>query len=161
MNKVLLVEDKESLARMLEETLRSEGLQTEWAATGTAAIRLIAEGRRYAVVLTDLRLPGDDGIAVLRNVKENDPDCPVIVMTAFGTIENAVEAMKIGAFDFIQKPVDVDYLVLLLRRCREHRALRYENLLLREEFQKRHGFPAIVADSPPMRALSQQVQKVA
>jgi len=80
-------------------------------------------------------MPGADGIAVLRQVKESDPDCPVIVMTAFGTIENAVEAMKLGAYDFVQKPVDVDHLLLLLRRCREHRELRYENILLKEEFQ--------------------------
>ena len=67
-----------------------------------------------------------------------------LCLTAFGTIENAVEAMKLGAFDFIQKPLDVDHLLLLLRRCREHRELRYENLLLKEEFQKRYGLPAIV-----------------
>lgn len=161
MKRLLIVEDKESLALMLKETVEAEGLEADIVATGTEAINRLAEGRRYFAVLTDLRLPGADGIAVLRQVKEGDPDCPVIVMTAFGTIENAVEAMKLGAHDFIQKPIDVDYLLLLLRRCQEHRELRYENLLLKEEFQRRHHLPAIVGESPRIVEVSRNIQKVA
>src|SRR5438874_6187116 len=148
MKRLLIVEDKESLASMLKETVESEGLEADIAGNGAEAINRLASGHRYFAVLTDLRLPGADGVAVLRQVKESDPDCPVIVMTAFGTIENAVEAMRLGAFDFVQKPVDVDHLLLLLRRCQETRELRYENLLLKEEFQRRHGLPAIVGESP-------------
>ncbi|HUP62788.1 MAG TPA: sigma-54 dependent transcriptional regulator [Thermoanaerobaculia bacterium] len=161
MKRLLIVEDKESLANMLRESVAAEGFEAEVAATGSAAIRWLAEGRRYVAVLTDLRLPGADGIAVLRQAKESDPDCPVIVMTAFGTIENAVEAMKLGAYDFIQKPIDVDHLSLLLRRCREHRELRYENLLLKDEFQKQYRLPAIIGDSAPIVAVSQAIQRVA
>ncbi|MGZ8833841.1 MAG: sigma-54-dependent transcriptional regulator, partial [Thermoanaerobaculia bacterium] len=161
MKRLLIVEDKESLGLMLSETVKAEGFEPELASSGPQAMRWLAEGRRYVAVLTDLRLPGADGIAVLRQAKESDADCPVIVMTAFATIENAVEAMKLGAFDFIQKPIDVDYLLLLLRRCREHRELRSENLLLKEEFQKRYRLPAIVGDSEPIREVSQNVQKVA
>ena len=161
MKRLLIVEDKESLALMLRETVEAEGLSADVASNGSDAMRRLAEGRRYLAVLTDLRLPGADGIAVLRQAKESDPDCPVIVMTAYGTIENAVEAMKLGAHDFIQKPIDVDYLMLLLRRCREHRELRSENLLLKEEFQQRYRLPAIIGDSQPMREVSQSVQKVA
>ncbi|PYQ27402.1 MAG: transcriptional regulator [Acidobacteria bacterium] len=161
MKRLLIVEDKESLAQMLRESAEADGLEADVASTGTEAIRWLAEGRRYVAVLTDLRLPGADGIAVLRQSRENDPDCPVIVMTAFGTIENAVEAMKLGAYDFIQKPIDVDHLSLLLRRCREHRELRYENLLLKEEFQKRYRLPAIVGDSPPIVEVGQAIQRVA
>jgi DNA-binding NtrC family response regulator len=161
MKRLLIVEDKESLALMLKETVESEGLEADISPTGSDATRRIAEGRRYFAVLTDLRLPGADGIAVLRAVKESDPDCPVIVMTAFGTIENAVEAMKLGAFDFVQKPVDVDYLLLLLRRCREHRELLSENLLLKEEFQRRYGLPAIVGESKPIVDVGAAIQRVA
>ncbi|MGZ8867941.1 MAG: sigma-54-dependent transcriptional regulator [Thermoanaerobaculia bacterium] len=161
MKRLLIVEDKESLAQMLKETVEAEGFEAEIAATGSDATRRLAEGRRYVAVLTDLRLPGADGIQVLRQARESDPDCPVIVMTAFGTIENAVEAMKLGAYDFVQKPVDVDYLTILLRRCREHRELRSENLLLKEEFQTRYRLPAIIGDSPGMKEISQQVQRVA
>ncbi|HEV8659492.1 MAG TPA: sigma-54 dependent transcriptional regulator [Thermoanaerobaculia bacterium] len=161
MKRLLIVEDKESLGLMLKETVEAEGFEAEIASTGAQAMRWLAEGRRYFAVLTDLRLPGADGIAVLKQAKESDADCPVIVMTAFGTIENAVEAMKLGAKDFIQKPLNVDYLMLLLRRCREDRALRSENLLLKEEFQKRYRLPAIVGESPRIVEVSQAVQKVA
>src|SRR5438445_8394886 len=158
MKRLLIVEDKESLALMLKETVEAEGLEADLAANGNEAIRTLAQGKRYFAVLTDLRLPGADGIAVLKQAKENDPDVPVIVMTAFGTIDNAVEAMKLGAFDFIQKPIDVDHLVFLLRRCREHRELRFENLLLKEEFQRRYKLPAIVGDSPRIIDVSNAIQ---
>jgi DNA-binding NtrC family response regulator len=161
MKRLLIVEDKESLAHMLSEAVAADGFEPELASSGSLATRWLAEGRRYVAVLTDLRLPGADGIAVLRQARESDPDCPVIVMTAFGTIENAVEAMKLGAYDFVQKPIDVDHLSILLRRCREYRELRHENLLLREEFQKRYGLPAIVGDSPRIVEVSHAIQRVA
>ncbi|MGZ5433350.1 MAG: sigma-54-dependent transcriptional regulator [Thermoanaerobaculia bacterium] len=161
MKRLLIVEDKESLAHMLREAVEADGFEPDVASSGTEAMRWLAEGRRYAAVLTDLRLPGADGITVLRQAKESDPELPVIVMTAYGTIENAVEAMKLGAFDFIQKPIDVDHLSLLLRRCREHRELRHENLLLKEEFQKLHRLPAIVGESPRIVEVSHAIQRVA
>ncbi|HEX3111177.1 MAG TPA: sigma-54 dependent transcriptional regulator [Thermoanaerobaculia bacterium] len=161
MKRLLIVEDKESLALMLKETVEAEGLEADLAASGNDAVRTLAQGKRYFAVLTDLRLPGADGIAVLKQAKESDPDMPVIVMTAFGTIDNAVEAMKLGAFDFIQKPIDVDHLVFLLRRCREHRELLHENLLLKEEFQKRYRLPAIIGESAKIVEVSQSIQRVA
>ena len=161
MKRLLIVEDKESLAHMLREAVEADGFEPDVASNGNEAIRWLAEGRRYAAVLTDLRLPGADGIAVLRQARESDAEVPVIVMTAFGTIENAVEAMKLGAFDFIQKPIDVDHLSLLLRRCREHRELRHENLLLKEEFQRLYRLPAIVGESPRIVEVSQAIQRVA
>src|SRR5437868_4498425 len=161
MKRLLIVEDKESLAVMLKETVELEGLEADVCANGSDAGRRIAEGQRYFAVLTDLRMPGADGIAVLRQVKESDPDCPVIVMTAFGTIENAVEAMKLGAYDFVQKPVDVDHLLLLLRRCREYRELRFENILLKEEFRQRYRLPAIIGESPRIVEVSNAIQRVA
>jgi DNA-binding NtrC family response regulator len=161
MKRLLIVEDKESLAQMLREAVTGDGYEADLASSGTEAVRFLSQGRRYLAVLTDLRLPGADGIAVLRQSKENDPECPVIVMTAFGTIENAVEAMKLGAYDFIQKPIDLDHLSILLRRCREHREMRHENLLLKEEFQKQYRLPAIVGESAPIVAVSQAIQRVA
>jgi DNA-binding NtrC family response regulator len=161
MNRVLLVEDKESVALMLEEALRGDGFEVERAADGTEAIRRLRSGDVYSVVLTDLKLPGADGIEVLREVKRVDAQCPVIVMTAFGTVEGAVEAMRIGAYDFIEKPIDLDRLTLLLHRCQEHRSLFYENLLLKDEFRRRLGVPAIIGESSAISEVSKQVQKVA
>lgn len=161
MTTILLAEDKDSLGRMLVDALSSERFEADWVTSGSDAIRRLRDGRRYTAILTDLRLPGADGIEILSEARELDPDCPVIVMTGFGTVENAVTAMKLGAWDFIQKPIDLDHLVLLLRRAIDHRQLRFENLLLREEYQKRHGFPAIIGDSPSMKALTVQIEKVA
>ncbi|MBI2213004.1 MAG: sigma-54-dependent Fis family transcriptional regulator [Acidobacteria bacterium] len=161
MKSVLIVEDKDSLARMLLETMRSEGLNAEWIASGAEAIRRIRKGARYAAIVSDLRLPGATGAEVLREAKEADPDCPVIVMTGYGTIEDAVEAMKLGASDFIQKPVDIDYLVLLIRRGIERRSLRRQNMLLREDSGSRPRFPAIVGDSGAMLEVAKQVRRVA
>ena len=89
MKRLLIVEDKESLALMLKEAVESEGLEADIASNGSDAMRRLAEGRRYLAVVTDLRLPGADGIAVLKQAKESDPECPVIVMTAHGSIEVA------------------------------------------------------------------------
>ncbi|MGN6186996.1 MAG: sigma-54-dependent transcriptional regulator [Thermoanaerobaculia bacterium] len=161
MKRLLIVEDKESLGQLLREVAEGDGFEPEVASNGAEAMRWLAEGRKYVAVLTDLRLPGADGISVLRQARESDPDCPVVVMTAFGTIENAVEAMKLGAYDFIQKPIDVDHLSLLLRRLREHRLLRFENLLLKEEFQKLYRLPAIVGESPRIVEVSHAIQRVA
>jgi DNA-binding NtrC family response regulator len=161
MKRLLIVEDKESLALMLRETVEAEGLEADVALDGKEAVRKLAAGNRYFAVLTDLRMPAADGIAVLRQVKESDPDCPVIVMTAFATIENAVEAMKLGAYDFVQKPVDADHLLLLLRRCRENRELRYENILLKDEFRQRYRLPAIVGESARIVEVSNAIQRVA
>ncbi len=158
---MLLVEDKQSLAEMLREAFAAEGFEVDWSGSGSEAVEKIEKGARFTVMITDLRLPGKDGLAVLRAMRESDPECPVIVTTGFGTIETAVEAMRLGAFDFIQKPIDVDHLILLVRRCSELRALRTENLILREEYRREKGIPEIVGDSAEIVAVSKQIQKVA
>src|SRR3954471_15900400 len=161
MKRLLIVEDKESLAHMLRETVETEGIEADVARDGREGAVRLASGQRYFAVLTDLRMPGADGIAVLRQVKESDPDCPVIVMTAFGTIVNAVGGRKLGAVGFGAKPADVDHLLLLLRRCREYRELRYENILLKDEFRQRYRLPAIVGDSARIVEVSNAIQRVA
>src|SRR2546427_8696997 len=99
---------------MLAETLARAGYSVEAVATGDEAVRRLGEGRRYALVLTDMKLPGADGLAVLRAARESDPSLPVVVLTGFGTVETAVAAMKEGAADFLGKPVDPDLLLLLV-----------------------------------------------
>jgi DNA-binding NtrC family response regulator len=158
---VLIVEDKQSLARMLLDTMEAERIPAEWIGTADEAIRKVEAGARWAAVVTDLRLPGSSGTDLLRVVKEHDPECPVIVMTGYGTIEDAVEAMKAGASDFIQKPVDIDYLLLLVRRGIARRRLELENILLREDAARRPGFPAIVGESAAMKEVSNEIRRVA
>jgi len=160
MEPLLLVEDKAELRAMLRKALERAGYDVDEAPDGTAAVNKIRE-RRYLLVLTDLKLPGCSGLDVLRESKLADPTVPVILITAYGSIEEAVSAMKDGAFDFIQKPVDLDHLKLLVERgSREQQMLR-ENLLLREEYTARYGFPRIVGESQAMKDATQQVQRVA
>src|SRR6202042_3901113 len=108
----------------------------EEAPDGNAAIDKI-RARRYLLVLTDLKLPGSSGLDVLREARRVEPTLPVILVTAYGSVEEAVTAMKEGAFDFIQKPVDLDHLKLLLDRATKQQELLRENLLLREEYAVR------------------------
>src|SRR5438067_9817870 len=157
---ILLVEDKESLRRVLRLTLERAGYSVTEAADAREAAREIARVP-YKIVLTDLRMPNGSGIDVLRAAKNADSDVPVIVMTAYGSIDEAVQAMKDGAHDFLQKPVDSNHLLLLVERALEQSRLRTENLLLREEWSKRYGFPRIIGESDAIKRAVAETQRVA
>src|SRR3989454_351813 len=113
------------------------------------------------MVITDLKMPGASGLDVLRETKQADAAIPVLLLTAYGSVEEAVAAMKEGAFDFLQKPVDLEHLKLLVQRAARQQELLRENLLLREEYSTRYGFPRIVGEHASIREVSQQIQKVA
>lgn len=157
---LLLVEDKNELRAMLRKALERAGYNVEDVADGSTAVARI-KARRYLLVLTDLKLPGKSGIEILRESKQADPTVPVILITAFGSIEEAVTAMKEGAFDFIQKPVDLDHLKLLVGRAAAQQELLRENLLLREEYSSRYGFPRILGEHSTMKDATNQAQRVA
>jgi len=160
METILVAEDKESMAAMLKETLESEGYGVLVARDGPEGIRLLRE-HKVDLVLTDLKLPKKTGIDVLRFSKEENHLRPVIIMTAFGSVETAVEAMKGGAFDFITKPFDTDHLLMLIRRAIETQRLVTENILLKEEFAAQLGLPRIIGKSEKITAVAQIIQKVA
>jgi DNA-binding NtrC family response regulator len=160
MEPLLLVEDKNELRAMLRKAMERAGYAVEEAPDGTAAIQKI-RARRYLLVITDLKLPGASGLDVLRASKNADATIPVILLTAYGSVEEAVTAMKEGAFDFLQKPVDLDHLKLLVERAARQQELLRENLLLREEYSARYGFPRIVGEDASIREVSQQIQRVA
>jgi DNA-binding NtrC family response regulator len=160
MDSLLLVEDKSELRAMLRKALERAGYLVDESPDGTAAIQKV-RARRYLVVITDLKMPGASGLDVLRATKAADPTIPVLLLTAFGSVEEAVTAMKEGAFDFLQKPVDLDHLKLLVERAAHQQELLRENLVLREEYSTRYGFPRIVGEHPAIREVSQQLQKVA
>src|SRR5256885_4529861 len=157
---ILLVEDKESLRRVLRLTLEHAGYSVTEAADAREAIAGIGKVP-HKIVLTDLRMPNGSGIDVLRAAKNADNDMPVIVMTAYGSIDEAVKAMKDGAHDFLQKPVDSNHLLLLVERALEQSRLRTENILLREEWSKRYGFPRIVGESDAIKRAVGETQRVA
>src|SRR5947207_5462800 len=145
---------------MLSTAIRKAGYAVDEAADGNVAAEKIRK-QPYQLVITDLRLPSLSGIEILRIQKEIDSTIPVLLMTGFGTIEEAVEAMKQGAFDFVPKPIDISHLLLLINRAVEQRRLMLENILLREEFQRAYGIPKIIGDSAAMQTVSQSIQRVA
>src|SRR5438270_706794 len=157
---ILLVEDKESLRRVLRLTLEHSGYSVTEAADAREALQEISRVP-HKVVLTDLRMPNGSGLDVLRAAKDANSDTPVIVMTAYGSIDEAVQAMKDGAHDFLQKPVDSNHLLLLVERALEQSRLRTENLLLREEWSKRYGFPRIIGESEAIKRAVAETQRVA
>jgi len=159
MSRILLVEDKDSLRAMLEEMLRAERLDVRGVASGSHAVEMLKSGELVDLVLTDWRLPGADGLAVLDAARALDPTLPVIVMTAFGSIETAVDAMKRGAEDFITKPVDPDLLRLLVSRAIERRTRERQSLLF-EDNQTR-SMPAIIGESAAIRSVQAEAQRVA
>ncbi len=157
---ILLVEDKDSLRAMLRHSLEAQGHVVVEAIDQPAATAAI-ERTRFDLVISDLRLPAGDGFGVLRAAKETDPDLPVIVMTAYGSIQDAVAAMKEGALDFLAKPIDPDHLNLLVERALGQRRMATENFLLREELARRLGAPRIVGESAALKQALLAVQRAA
>src|SRR5260370_38361688 len=157
---ILLVEDKESLRRVVRLTLEPAGYSVTEAADAREAINEI--GRvPHKIVLTDLRMPNGSGLDVLRAARRADGAVPVIVMTAYGSIDEAGQAMKDGAQDFLQKPVDSNHLLLLVELALEKSRLRTENILLREEWSKRYGFPRIIGEAEAIKRAVSDTQRVA
>ena len=156
---ILLVEDKDSLRRVLRLTLENAGYTVTESADARAAAQEIARAP-HRLVLTDLRMPHGSGLDVLRTARAADPEVPVIVMTAYGSIDEAVQAMKDGAHDFLQKPVDSNHLLLLVERALEQARLRTENILLREEWSRRYGFPRIIGESAAIKRAVAETQRV-
>lgn len=160
METILLVEDKAELREMLVQALTRMEYQVTpapSAAAGTALLR----SHRFSAVLTDLKLPAGSGMDVLRAALEADTGVPVIIMTAYGTIAEAVSAMREGAFDFIQKPIDLEYLRHLLGRALERQHLLRENLVLKEEYARKFGFPRIVGEHHTIQAAAREMQACA
>jgi two-component system, NtrC family, response regulator AtoC len=158
---ILLVEDERTLARAMKAFLAEYGYETEVATDVEQALGLL--GRISPdVVFTDVRLPGTlTGIDLLKRIREIDPGIPVIVMTAFGTIEGAVEAVKLGAFDYLKKPVDLEELRLLADRARENSQLRQELSYYRQRAAGSAPITGIIGDSAPMGAVLEQIRQIA
>src|SRR5690348_13346465 len=156
--RILVVDDEEKLRRVIELQLSTAGFEVDKAASAEEALKLV---ERADLVLTDLKLPGMDGLELLAAIRRQNMLSAVVVMTAFGSIEIAVQAMKAGAADFLLKPFSLDHLMAVIQKALELRALRDENRQLREELGKRYEFDNIVGRSPAMQEIFATIERVA
>src|SRR5579872_5528306 len=156
--RILVVDDEEKLRRVIELQLATAGFDVDKAASAEEGLKL---AERADLVVTDLKLPGMDGLELLAAIRRQNMNAPVIVMTAFGSIEVAVQAMKAGALDFLLKPFSLDHLMAIVQKGLEVRALRDENRKLREELGKRYEYDNIVGHSPAMQEIYSTISRVA
>ncbi|MGH7819279.1 MAG: sigma-54-dependent transcriptional regulator, partial [Candidatus Binatia bacterium] len=160
MKRLLVVDDDARMRRVLQILARKIGLDCAAAPGADEAIASF-RAQRSDLVVTDLKMPGKSGIDFLRELRGIDADVPVVVLTAHGTVATAVEAMKLGAVDYLQKPFDVDALEMVIRRALDLSRFRLENRVLRELVDEGRGFGALVGGSPPMLAVFDLVRQVA
>jgi two-component system response regulator AtoC len=159
-NRVLVVDDDPLIRDFLMETLLRTGCTVGLAATGEEALeRMRAED--YDIILSDVRMPNMDGMELLKAARGSMPDAEIVIMTAYGTIQNAVEAMKLGAFHYVLKPFSIDEIELVIKRALEHKSLLKENQLLRSVVTSKYGFDNIIGKSPQMQQIFEVVRTVA
>jgi DNA-binding NtrC family response regulator len=158
--RILIVDDELSVRSSLEEWFKEDGFLVETAEDGQAALRAMERGP-YDIVLLDLKMPGMDGISVQKRVREIDPEATIIILTAYASVQTAVEALKLGAFDYVTKPVDPDDLSNLVRNALRTRALAEENVRLKEKVSELNPSSPILAVSPAMEHVLEMVRTVA
>src|SRR5512139_3771187 len=142
-SKILLAEDEKTQRDLLEGFLKKEGFSVESAANGREALDKL-ERDFFDIILLDYKMPELDGLQTLREVRRLYPEIPVVMMTAYGTVETAVASMKEGALDYLTKPIDLDELLLILQKVIERSDLIRENKVLRQQLQERYTFNNIV-----------------
>ncbi len=158
--RILVVDDEEPMRASLRDWLKEDGYEVGVAASGTEAIDRVAN-EPWEVILLDLKMPGMDGIETLEKLKEITPDSEVLMMTAYATVETAVQAMKQGAFDYLVKPFDPEEIEVLIKKIMDHKELILENILLRKQLEEREQFDEIIGKSLPMQEIFELIARVA
>jgi two-component system, NtrC family, response regulator AtoC len=158
--RILVVDDEPMVRVSLTNWLKEENYSASSVADGPSALAALQE-KKWDIVLLDYKMPGMDGIEVLRQIKAIAPETVVLMMTAYATISNSVQAMKEGAYDYIVKPLDVEELLLMLRKIVEHQQLITENILLRKHLKERYTYENIVGKSAPMQKVFEMIRTVA
>ncbi|EYF04969.1 sigma-54-dependent transcriptional regulator [Chondromyces apiculatus] len=158
--RVLIVDDERSVCDLLESGLKKRGFEVETRTSADAALALVAE-EEFDAVVTDIRMKGMDGLALCERIAANRPDVPVLVITAFGSLEAAIAAIRAGAYDFLTKPFELEVLRLALERAIRHKALREEVKRLRKEAAASQGHGEMLGASAPMRKVYDLIDRVA
>ena len=159
-SKILIVDDEPTHLKMLETVLTAEGFELQKANDGQTAIEAVEE-RFYDLILMDVRMSRMDGIEALKRIKEISPGIPVIIMTAYASVNTAVDALKSGAYDYLTKPLDIDELKILVQKALRHQQLEKENIFLKEQLKGRFDFSNIIGQSPMMLHLFETISLVA
>jgi DNA-binding NtrC family response regulator len=160
METILIIDDEKSLLDLLSVVFKKEGYAVKSALSAAAGFEILAK-EAVDLVVTDIKMPGADGMDVLRYTRENLPDLPVILITAYGSIAQAVEALKAGALDYVVKPFDVEELKIIVGRGLASRRLKQENILLKRDLKDRYGFEQMIGKSRPMQEIYILIEKVA
>jgi DNA-binding NtrC family response regulator len=155
-----VVDDEQNIRRMLNRVLSSEGFIVKEAINGLEALKRLEE-EDYSLVLLDLKMPGLNGIETLKKIRELDINLPIIMISAYGSISEAVEAMKLGALDYLIKPFDIEELKIIVERAIKQYELRVENIYYREEEEKRFNFDEIIGKSKAIKRVLEMVESVA
>lgn len=160
MQRILVIDDDETVRDVLSSFLGERGFEVLTAERGEAGLELLLY-ERFDIVLADLVMPGMGGMDILRELSARKMKLPVIIITAYGTIQNAVEAMKLGAFDYVTKPFNLDEIMLVIERALELSRLEKENLLLKKQLRQRYNFSGLIGDSVKMQRVYELIGKVA
>ena len=159
-DRVLIVDDEQTMCELLQTDLRLRDFQTTWKTSGGDALQAMKD-ESFDVVLTDLNMPGLSGTQLCERIVANRPDVPVIVMTAFGSMETAVAAIRAGAYDFVTKPIEMDMLALTLDRALKHRQLQEQVKVLSQAMDRARPFDEILGEGPAMLELFDQLARIA
>ena len=157
---ILVIDDDPGIRRGLKEILMAEGYAVITAVDGESGLKLLTE-QTFDLTLTDLAMPGPGGLEVLNYLVHHQPECPCIIITGYGTIANAVTAMRQGAYDYLAKPVDATELRLVVARALDHHRLKWENLQLKKQLHQRYGFANMVGQSEAITRVFELIRKVA
>jgi len=155
-----IVDDEPIIHEVLSQLLTSEGYEVELSSSGEEALQKHSS-QAYDVILLDLLMPGLDGIEVLKGIKKMDPLAAIIIITAYASVESAIAAMKMGAYDYIQKPFKHDELLLTIERALEHKNLQDENIRLKDELSRKFGFDNLIGKSRPMLKIFELIKATA
>ena len=157
---ILVIDDDRGMCELLELGLAKRGYEVRSTTDARKVLELLQQAS-FAAVVTDLNMPGQNGIELTRQLIGNRPDLPVVVITAFGSMESAIEAMRAGAYDFLTKPLEVDALAIVLQRAVQHHALREEVKLLRKAVAAAQSFDSLIGESNEMRQVFDLLSRVA
>ena len=157
--RILVADDERTIREMVASILQEEGYETEMAANGKEAFELLSQ-KNFNLLITDLRMPQMDGLELIKNSLKICPQTSVIIITAYASVESAIEALRVGAYDYIIKPFNHDDLVLRVKRLLNHKELAMENQVLKQEIEEKYNFENIIGQSPEMQVVFQLIKKV-